>query len=97
MKPNALSFGAVGTLPVISAGKPIPRARQVPDRAQALSHLMAIFYPSLQLSGPGCPRMPHLAADSTPGTGLGSKMGIPFLERGSFWNGGYSVLHNLER
>ena len=43
MKPNALRFGAVGTLPLISAGKPIPGAGQVPDSAQALSHLMAIF------------------------------------------------------
>ena len=43
MKPRARPFGAVGTLPLISAGEPIPAAGQVPDSAQALSHLMAIF------------------------------------------------------
>jgi len=43
MKPSALRFGAVETLPLISAVKPIPGAGQVPDSAQALSHLMAIF------------------------------------------------------
>ena len=46
MKPNALRFGAVGTLPLISAGKPIPGGGQVPDSVQELSDLMAIFYPS---------------------------------------------------
>ena len=39
MKPNALRFGAVGTLPLISAGKPIPVPGQVPDSAEALSHM----------------------------------------------------------
>ena len=43
MKPKARRFGAVGTLPLISAGEPIPGAGQVLDSARAPSHLMAIF------------------------------------------------------
>ena len=77
MKPNALRFGAVGTLPLISAGKPIPGAGQVPDSAQALSHLMVILLPFPAVVRTTLPENVARAADSTSGASLGSKMEIP--------------------
>ena len=77
MKPNALRFDAVGALPLISAGKPIPVHGQVPDSAEALSH-MAIRLPFPAVVQEHAARECSTSADSTLGTSLGSKMGIPF-------------------
>ena len=60
MKPNALSFGAVGTLPLISAGKTIPGVGQVPDSSQAISHLMPILLPFPCGWQDRCPGMSHV-------------------------------------
>jgi hypothetical protein len=76
MKPNALRFGAVGTLPLISAGKPIPGGGQV-------SVLMAIF---LSFRAVVRTRLPEecrpLRLTLHRARAWGSKMEIPFLERG---------------
>jgi len=78
MEPNALRFGAVGTLPLISAGRP-----QFPSPVMfriALNRypIWRSVYPSLRLFRTTLPENVARATDSTPGTSLGSKMGVPF-------------------
>ena len=77
MEPNALRFGAVGALPLIS----LENQFRSPVKFRIALKRYPIWrsvYPSLRLFRTTLPEIVARAADSTPGTSLGSKMGVPF-------------------
>ena len=77
MEPNALRFGAVGALPLISLEN---QFRSPVKFRIALKRypMWRSVYPSLRLFRTTLPENVARAADSTPCTSLGSKMGVPF-------------------